>query len=197
MDMVARTCPTCGTHFTTKAFRLKHGRGTYCSRSCAARDQHHPITDLRVRFLRKVAVGIEPGDCWLWTGAIANSGYGSMMVRTGQTEQAHRLSYELHHGPIPPGKWVLHTCDVRACVAPHHLFLGTRQDNIDDMMDKGRNRQPSGTASQRAKLSDDDVRAIRAAAAAGERQVDIAARFGITQVNVSWIVLRKGWKHID
>jgi hypothetical protein len=77
--------------------------------------------------------------CWLWTGAIASHGYGHTRF-DGETWYAHRLSWHAHRGPITPGMWVLHRCDVPACVNPAHLFLGTATDNAQDRENKGRGR---------------------------------------------------------
>lgn len=81
---------------------------------------------------------VDRGDgCWRWTAGCDSSGYGSL--KTGQTKvSAHRLSWQLHHGPVPPGQNVLHRCDNPRCVRPSHLFLGTQADNIADMLAKGR-----------------------------------------------------------
>jgi len=79
--------------------------------------------------------------CWLWTKTTYGRGYGCMfLTKTGgpRNMKAHRFSWELHNGPIPDGLHVLHKCDVRTCVNPDHLFLGTNQDNIDDRVKKGR-----------------------------------------------------------
>jgi len=81
--------------------------------------------------------------CWLWTGHRAVNGYGTLGDRT-KVLKAHRLSWELHHGAIPAGLHVMHTCDIRVCVNPAHLRLGTHADNMADMKTKGRGRSRQG-----------------------------------------------------
>jgi hypothetical protein len=72
-----------------------------------------------------------------------SAGYGSLWVE-GCWQKAHRLSWELHYGPIPAGLYVCHKCDEPACIRPDHCFLGTPQDNSDDMIAKGRERHARG-----------------------------------------------------
>ena len=79
-------------------------------------------------------------DCWLWTGWKDWGGYGILTVKD-KNIKAHRFSWELFFGPIPLGLKVLHKCDVRLCVNPDHLFLGTNLDNSRDMVNKGRGRK--------------------------------------------------------
>lgn len=135
-------------------------------------------------------------DCWEWTGGLFSFGYGSIKVvlEPGryQAQQAHRVSYELHHGPIPAGLLVCHRCDNPICVRPDHLFLGTNSDNMRDMHAKGRANLKRGATNARAKLSEDDVREIRALAGTMPQR-KIAARFGISQGQVCRIVLRTRW----
>jgi len=82
--------------------------------------------------------------CWLWEGSKTKKGYGQIGYRN-RVRRAHRMAYELKHGEgSAEGAQVLHTCDNPPCVNPAHLFVGTPQDNTDDMVAKGRddfNRQ--------------------------------------------------------
>lgn len=89
---------------------------------------------LRDRFFEKVA--LSPSGCWLWLGMTAH-GYGYIW-NEGRMLRAHRVSYELHFKRPPDELVVMHTCDVRGCVNPEHLRLGTASDNMRDCVEKGR-----------------------------------------------------------
>ena len=94
---------------------------------------------LRERFERNFIPEPNSG-CWLWLLSLCN-GYGRIYdLQNKRGALAHRLSWEIHRGAIPSGLWVLHKCDVRSCVNPDHLFLGTGLDNMTDMIAKGRQR---------------------------------------------------------
>lgn len=91
---------------------------------------------LAVRFWEKVN---KTETCWLWTATHNGRGYGTILAAAGEEKiLAHRASRELHYGPIPEGLVVCHHCDVRRCVRPDHLFLGTYKDNTQDMVQKGK-----------------------------------------------------------
>ena len=83
------------------------------------------------------------GQCWMWTGCVGKDGYGKVKM-SGRTWRAHRMSYALFVTDIPDALCVLHKCDNPLCVNPIHLFLGTPQDNNDDMRSKGRQRDCPG-----------------------------------------------------
>jgi hypothetical protein len=122
--------------------------------------------------------------CWLWTGSLRN-GYGqSSMLH--KPLYAHRLIWEMTYGPIPPGLQVLHKCDVRNCVRPDHLFLGTQADNVHDRINKGRTRVVT-------KLTANDVRAIRASQ---EKTSVLALRFGVSVSQICNVCRRFSWKDL-
>ncbi|RWE44210.1 HNH endonuclease [Mesorhizobium sp.] len=117
------------------------------------------------RFWAKVQKAAD-NECWLWLGRKMEDGrYGRLGCSL-----AHRRSFEISVGPIPPGLCVMHSCDNGLCVNPHHLSIGTHRDNMLDKCRKGRDN--------RASLSPETVIAIRRARASGEKIKAIAARFG-------------------
>ncbi len=121
--------------------------------------------------------------CFIWQRCHADNGYG-LALGTG----AHRLSWAMVYGPIRKGLCVCHRCDVKDCVNPDHLFLGTQKDNILDKMAKG--RQSRGEKHGRAKISDLDVQKIRVLANLGMTQKEIAKQFGLKQPHISEIIRR-------
>jgi len=149
--------------------------------------------------------------CWLWTGPLTK-GYGSIGRggREGGKAYAHRVSWELYRGEIPPGLFVCHHCDVPACVNPEHLFLGTNAENQQDSIRKGRQgrveqKRRQGAQNGMAKLSEDDVRAIRELYTSLPRKkyplrggvTAIAQRFGIVPDVVRRIGRRDAWAHLS
>jgi len=136
------------------------------------------------------------GGCWLFTKATTWDGYGRIR-HNGKSRMAHNVAYELLVGVVPDGAMVLHSCDNRCCVNPHHLRVGSHEENMNDMKERNRAARPLGIKNALAKLSDDEVMKIRDSyAIGGVSQKALADRFGVCQSLVSLIVLRKVWAHI-
>lgn len=142
------------------------------------------------RLLRKVK---KSSGCWLWQGATDTYGYGNIYC-DGSYWKAHRLSYAIFISDIPDGFCVLHKCDTPACVNPKHLFVGTRQDNMDDMYTKGRGRKASGVNHHMVNIDYDIANQIKGEYVRGvTRQVDLASRFGVSQGVISSIIRGAHW----
>lgn len=138
------------------------------------------------------------GDHWLWTGAVDKDGYGQFKVvdddGVARQHKAHRVAYQLSHGPIPEGADVLHHCDTENCVRPSHLFPGSSLDNRRDWK---RKRAQRIHPRKQAKLSPLAVRAIRESyASGGVTQRHLAAAYGVNQATIGRIVRREAWDHV-
>jgi hypothetical protein len=127
------------------------------SQSTPLRSRHsvrpsNPGYDAFVLEFIKSKMVVDANGCWLWQGFIAprvplktgkgagkvsKGGYGSIGYR-GRNLGVHRVVWMIHNGPQPKGMHVCHSCDVRRCVNPDHLWLGTNRENITDMVKKGR-----------------------------------------------------------
>jgi hypothetical protein len=144
------------------------------------------------RFLRHVQ---KTETCWLWTGAKSHSGYGvfGWGGKGGKQSSAHRFIFEHYNGPLTRDIVVCHTCDVKTCVRPDHLFAGTQADNLEDMRRKGRRKRTGPAGGQ---LTDIDIPVIRSLYAAGLSQAAIAKRYGVNQTTISRVILRQIWQHI-
>ncbi len=155
--------------------------------------QFHGLTEYE-RFLKWTDVR-GPTDCWHWKGFIRPREYGQFRSASGIPELASRAAWRLMKGPIPKGMLVLHKCDNPKCVNPSHLFLGTQQDNMTDMWEKGRARPGVSRGSKHgcAKLNEAIVAEIRASS---ERATDMALRYGVSITTICDIRKRKIWKHI-
>ena len=194
-----RACLHCGREFSV---RYPSSRVRYCSLSCGAYAPRRPRRPRKCRpvadrFWEKVT---KTENCWLWTGNRNRDGYGELGVAKtpslpGGLMRAHRLSWEIHYGPIPDKMDVLHTCDVPPCVRPDHLFLGSHTDNMKDMARKGRSNL--GERCPLAKLRAVDIPTIRERYAQGDVTLSVlASEYGVTSGAVGQAVRRKSWRHI-
>lgn len=131
------------------------------------------------------------------------AGYGHIHAGDGTRKSlgAHRASWMLAHGPIPPGLMVLHRCDNPPCVNPDHLFLGTAKDNVGDMDTKGRRRtgeppDQRGELNRFAKLTTEQALEVRELWRFGAQTRAVAERFCLTQDRVRSIGAGKSWSHL-
>jgi len=159
-------------------------------------------------FWMKVAM-VSESECWHWTGRTDKDGYGLIII-AGRKWLTHRLSYHLANGTITDGMLVCHKCDVRNCVNPSHLFLGTPADNSADMRHKGRqamglthawalhpDRVPRGERNGRSKLSVEQVREIKRRLALGEMKSELAKAFGVSDTVIHHINSGKLWRSVQ
>lgn len=136
--------------------------------------------------------------CWLWKGTKHNLGYGVFQC-SGKRISAHRFSYEIHVGIIPPGKLICHRCDNPPCCNPEHLFCGTHHDNSLDMVKKNRHRKIyniNGESNPAAKLTEPQVLRIRQMVKDKIPQKQIATEFSVSLTLVEKIISRSVWSHI-
>lgn len=180
--------------------------------------QGHYTPDFAARFWARVD---RSGACWPWMGARQSRGYGETW--NGRVMLAHRVAFELTNGPIPDDLHICHTCDNPPCCNPSHLFAGTRSDNMQDMLSKGRgikagqhargdrngrrthperyaNVRPApmpGERNPKAKLTAEQVLEIRRLrSSGGVTQAELSRRYGVSQAKISQIVLGQVWKHL-
>ena len=166
------------------------------------------------RFMAKVSPEPNSG-CWLWDGAIVPDGYGSLYWGKPYSIKAHRAAWIICNGPIIEDLQVLHRCDVRCCVNPDHLFLGTNADNVEDRVAKGRSAVAFGPNNRRfvdgrsrlrgklgtprgervggAKLTAEKVAKIRTDL---RTSAEIAADYGVTPSCIVQVKARKVWRHV-
>jgi hypothetical protein len=143
---------------------------------------------LDIRFNAKVKRSDE--GCWEWLGQKNTNGYGAIKLsRSRKATSAHRASYEMFCGPIPPKMCVLHTCDNPGCVRPSHLFLGSHADNSRDMALKER--------TGKSKLLREDAYAILWRDASGELRSKLAAEYGVTYQAIRALIRRETWPSLS
>lgn len=147
-------------------------------------------------FFSKVGEPDENG-CMMWLGGrMTGLGYGAFYVR-GERIGAHRLAWEIENRrPLPDELWALHKCDHPWCVNPQHIFLGTVQDNVDDMWAKGRARPARGE--EKSLLKNKEVRQVFQLLADNKlTQQEIANKFGVSRGAIKDINVGKNWRHLQ
>lgn len=186
-----RKCVRCAIIFT----RARASSGRLSNAICCSKTCSWPTTqeNRASEILRQKTVLDSGSGCHIWLGACTNDGYGTIRFRC-KPSRTHRVAWELKNGPIPPGLLVLHKCDVPKCVNPDHLFLGTQQENMNDMVRKKRDRPCRGARQPHAKLTDSAVREIRSSS---ENQYILADRYGVSQGTITRVKTRRGWAHVN
>lgn len=141
-------------------------------------------SDLMAKFWAKVDRR-SPAECWQWQGGFKESGYG--YLHYGRNVRAHRVSYAIENGCLPPGLQICHRCDNPACVNPNHLFAGSAQENSHDCVKKGRH------VSAMTKFTDKQVMAIRED---NRNYRDIAKDYGVHDKTISYMKRGLSYKHV-
>lgn len=139
---------------------------------------------------------VRVGECLEYTGHICKAGYG-LVWHDGKNRLAHRVSFELHNMPIMGQQDVMHSCDNRKCINPSHLSLGSRLDNMRDMISKGRAKHPKGKQPANTKATPEIVAEIRRRFSPYSRTDGhraLGRQFGLTQGTVWAIVNGRTWK---
>ncbi len=133
-------------------------------------------------------------ECWEWRGSKDGKGYGEIQIN-GKLHRSHRIVYELTYGSIPNDLCVLHSCDNPLCCNPKHLWLGTINDNNQDMYKKG--RYAIGEMQGSSKLTVKDVLEIRKKYFEGNHtQERLGKEYNVSHQNISNIINLKYWKHL-
>jgi hypothetical protein len=145
------------------------------------------------QFWARVKVTANSDRCWEWTGYCLKSGHG-VTSRKAEVMLAHRFAWFITHGEVPSGLHVLHSCDNPPCVNPNHLFLGTHQDNVADMVSKG--RQQRGERCHLSKYTEDVVRLLKERLRSGWTVRKCSEVMGIPYNTVGAINRGYSWKHV-
>jgi HNH endonuclease len=199
-------CQYCRTIFPIKPSHAATTR--YCSRPCHYAAKMRPLAE---RFAYYVPQGLSPDVCWNWLGKVSGAGYGRIRMGGAGTKLAgaHKVAWELIHGPIPKGMFVCHRCDNPPCVNPGHLFVDFPKGNTQDALRKNRmshgkkhseailasSYDGRGEKNNHAKLQASDIYTIRTLSPAMTFTA-ISQRYHVSISAISKIVHRRTWKHL-
>lgn len=198
-----KPCACCKKEYDSRKHHNKESK--YCSQECsrASRklNEEKRRESLINRFESKFIKGPEQ-ECWIWNAYINKSGYGIIGhgERRGQNGLAHRVSYMLNVGEIPKGLLVRHDCDNPPCVNPSHLRLGNYQDNVDDMVNRGRSyyaNRKGISNSFMAKITERTARSIKIDFHNGLTAAEIINKHAVSKHIVWDIKSGKTWKHVN
>ena len=180
-------CHVCGKKF--QVINSRRNKAKFCSYDCyhnSMRIKKEKIWDMYYK---------DSNGCWIFTGTPSTGNGYKRFTLNGKQTTAHRASYIIANGDIPDGMFVCHKCDNPACINPEHLFLGTHQDNMDDMKKKGRAARIChlGTKSPRAKFTKEQVLEIRSS---DKTTRAIASFYGVSHGVIWAIKTKKSYKDV-
>ena len=183
---------SCGNIKSQRSDSMKSGKKKSCGCINSPGEKYYK-ENIEKRLLSKSE---RVGECLLWTGRKIWSGYGTIGIRSHSTA-VHRVAYKMWNGDIPKGMYVLHKCDIRHCIEPSHLYLGTHHDNMKDMVERDRQYHPLGELHKMSKFKDENILEIRALYASGKySQADLSRKYEVCGPCIHNIVKRKSWKHL-
>lgn len=148
-------------------------------------DKAEIMWDRLRRRLKKVPQSLDT-PCWEFQGAKDQDGYGKIRVGD-EIERTHRLSFMCKHGPVEPGMVVRHKCDNPPCCNPAHLEIGTHEENMQDMVARGRHRG-------NAKISSEDAADIRVAKMRGATLASLAKKYDVSESTISAVISGQNWQ---
>lgn len=149
-------------------------------------------------YLMDRCIPVTETGCWLWTVSLTDAGYGASFYRIYDNHRAHRISYRHFVGDIPDGMSVCHKCDVRSCINPTHLYVGTHDQNMKDKKERGRFANiKRGVEQYCAKLNPELIADMRVMRSRGLSYRKIAAKVGVTPRTATEAIKGITWKSIQ
>lgn len=199
-DRIPKVCKQCNVQFMVSPTEHRRGNGIYCSKTCIGKEiaktrKNFLPQDPIQRFYSFILDSSNDDICWKWTGGKDWDGYGIFFVNK-KSIKAHRYAYQILVGRIPSGKLICHTCDNPSCVNPKHLFIGTFQDNVDDMMKKGRHKARSGSCHHNSKLNEELVKIVKQRLLKGDKITHIAKDLNVSITTIFDIKNGNTWKNV-
>lgn len=166
--------------------------------------EHKPIIIVpqMIKAIRKHVWKRGPNECWIWYPIIDRYGqmhihYYNNGIRTMETFRPHRVAYVIANGPFDWDLNINHTCDNPPCCNPGHLWPGTQQEGMADMLNKGRRASTKGEKNGRAKLTPDDIKKIFFKRAMGYTLKELGKEFSVSFGQIGHILNHGRWEHLD
>jgi len=197
MPRESAVCERCGKEFQYYSNKVRK-KARLCSRKCFAdfgKQKNWPTNKwIARRFWTNVNIG-KPNDCWNWKGTKRRGIFS--IGRTFATSTS-RFAMILHLGRwLEDTEWVLHDCDNPRCCNPNHLWIGTAQDNTNDMMSKGRHKVPFGEEHWNSKLHEKSIYQIRRLWKTGRwSKSELSRLFDVCHALIGKIISKEIWRHV-